>query len=150
MNLADHERYMRRAIELARNAPRLPFGTVIVDRESSAIVAEGWNRGEENPIWHGEIDALNRLANVPQRQLASQLLLYTTAEPCPMCQSAILWAGIGGVIFGTSIRRLQSHGWRQIDVVAEEIIRRTPFANCTLVGGVLEQQCNALFDAAIR
>ena len=27
----------------------------------------------------------------------------------------------------------------------EEIIGRTPFANCKLMGGVMEQECNALF-----
>lgn len=32
---------------------------------------------------------------------------YTTAEPCPMCQAAILWSGIGTVVLGSSIRSLQ-------------------------------------------
>ena len=79
-----------------------------------------------------------------------QLVLYTTAEPCAMCQGAILWSGIGTVVYGTSIRFLQSLGWRQIDILAEEVIRRSPAWRCTLVGGVLEQECNALFEAASR
>jgi tRNA(Arg) A34 adenosine deaminase TadA len=150
MNLADHEQFMRRAIELASNAPQLPFGAVIVDRQSNRIIAEGWNRGSENPIWHGEIDALNHLASRSAGNAIGPLLLYTTAEPCPMCQSAILWAGLAGVVFGTSIRTLQRMGWRQIDIVAEEVIRRTPFASCTLLGGVLERQCDALFAGIAR
>lgn len=54
----DHERHMRRAIALAANAPELPFGAVIVHRGSGVTVAEGWNRSDINPTWHGEIDVL--------------------------------------------------------------------------------------------
>jgi tRNA(adenine34) deaminase len=145
-----HERYMRRAIELARNAPDLPFGALIVDGQSGEIVAEGWNRTVLNPLWHGEVDAINQLAKVRLDADWTQLVLYTTAESCPMCQSAIVWSGIGAVVYGTSIRFLQSRGWRQIDVVAEEIVRRTPFRKCVLIGGILEQECNALFESASR
>ena len=74
-----------------------------------------------------------------------RLTLYTTAEPCPMCMAAILWAGIPRVVFGTSIRQLQRLGWHQIDITSEEVVRRTPFRSCTLVGGVLAAECDALF-----
>jgi tRNA(Arg) A34 adenosine deaminase TadA len=143
-----HELYMRRAIELARTNPACPFGAVLVDRRSGAIVAEGLNRSDENPTWHGEIDVINRLAANSPEQDWSELELYTTAEPCPMCQSAILWAGIPRVIFGTSIRRLQELGWKQIDIMAEEVVRRTPFLKCQLTGGVLEEECDELFRRA--
>jgi len=63
MNDSDHERYMRRAIELAGNVPVLPFGAVIVDRATGTILAEGWNKTAVNPTWHGEIDAINTLAS---------------------------------------------------------------------------------------
>lgn len=146
MSRRQHEDYMRRAIELGRKVPELPFGAAIVDRASGEIVAEGWNRSAENPTWHGEIDAINGLARVRPGFEGSGLLLYTTAESCPMCQAAILWAGIGTVVFGSSIRYLQSRGWWQIDILAEEIVRRTPFRQCTLIGGILEAECNALFE----
>mgnify|MGYP002623884355 CR=1 FL=1 len=66
-----------------------------------------------------------------------------------MCQSAILWTGIGTVIFGTSIRTLRGMGWPQIDISAEEVVRRFPSRHCTVKGGVLEQQCNAVFESAM-
>ena len=145
-----HEHSMRRAIELAAKVPDLPFGSVIVDAGTGRIVAEGWNKSSVNPTWHGEIDALNRLAESPKTFDGSRLVLYTTAEPCAMCQGAILWSGIGTVVYGTSIRFLQNLGWRQIDILAEEVVRRSPSWRCRLIGGVLEQQCNALFEAASR
>jgi hypothetical protein len=65
MSDLNHEHYMRRAIELAANMPDQPFAAVIVDRSSGQIVAEGWNKSSINPTWHGEIDAINRLSELP-------------------------------------------------------------------------------------
>ena len=140
---------MRRAIELAANVPDFPFGSLIVDRVSGKIVSESWNKSSINPTFHGEIDAINQLVLVNPGIDANKLVLYTTAEPCPMCQAAILWTGIEMVVFGTSIRSLQKMGWRQIDILAEEVVRRTPTWRCTITGGVLEQECDALFAMAV-
>lgn len=145
----DHEFYMRRAIALATNVPDLPFGALIVDEDSGMILAEGWNKTVLNPLWHGEIDAINGLTSSGVDVEENNLVLYTTAEPCPMCQAAALWSGIETVVFGTSIRSLQRQGWRQIDILAEEVIRRSPAWNCKLIGGVLERDCDALFHQAM-
>ncbi len=147
-SMNDHEYYMRRAIELATQVPELPFGAVIVDGNLGVILAEGWNQTSLNPILHGEIDAIHRLVARGSGFARQNLILYTTAEPCPMCQGAILWSGIATVVFGTSIPTLQRLGWRQIDIRAEEVIRRSPAWTCTLVGGVLERECDALFEQA--
>ncbi len=136
---------MWRALELARHAPGLPFGAVIVDGATDRVVAEGWNRSGVNPTWHGEIDALNALFREAYHPGGDRLTLYTTAEPCPMCMAAILWAGLGSVVFGTSIRFLLTHGWRQIDIPAEEVVRRAGGWSCTVIGGVLKSECDALF-----
>ena len=146
----DHELYMRRAIELAAQVPELPFGAVIVRRAERRILAEGWNQSAKNPTWHGEIVALNELVQRHPSCDGAGLVLYTTAEPCPMCQAAILWCGIETVVYGTSIRFLQEQGWRQVDILASEVIARSPGWRCDLVGGVLAEECNALFRAARR
>ncbi|MDP3331101.1 MAG: nucleoside deaminase, partial [Methylococcaceae bacterium] len=93
----NHEQYMRRAIELALQAPDLPFGAVIVNRNSGEIVAEGFNQSAINPIFHGEIVAINQCAQTHRSADWQEFDLYTTAEPCPMCQGAIVWAGIDNV-----------------------------------------------------
>lgn len=141
-----HNDFMRRAIEIAKGNPKAPFGTVITDRESGQIIAEGVNRAEENPVWHGEIVALRTLETSIDH---SRLTLYTTAEPCPMCMAAILWSGIGEVVYGTSITTLIALGWPQIVLRAEEVATRANFAACSLVGGALEAECDELFRAAI-
>ena len=40
-------------------------------------------------------------------------------------------------------------GWRQIDILAEEVVRRSPALNGTLIAGVMERECDALFEWAI-
>lgn len=150
MPILNHEPYMQRAITLAGNVPQLPFGALIVDSDSGEILAEGWNKSDQNPTWHGEIDAINRLASQFPDFADRTLTLYTTAEPCPMCQAAILWSEIKSVVFGTSTRTLQRLGWKQIDILAEEVIQRGPAWQCTITGGVLEAECDALFVAASR
>ena len=150
IDFSSHERFMRRALALAATSPSAPFAAVLVDIGRNEIVAEGINRHSENPTWHGEIDAINRCAALGQDVNGAALRLYTTAEPCCMCQGAILWAGIPEVVFGTSIRSLKQLGWKQIDISAEEVARRTPFARCRLIGGVLEAECDKLFERAVE
>jgi tRNA(Arg) A34 adenosine deaminase TadA len=141
----DHERFMRLAIAEARHAPDLPFGSVIVDGSDSRVVATGHNRWRESPTFHGEIDAINRCAAEHPGIDWTRLALYTTAESCPMCQSAIVWAGIGLTVYGSALPYLTSLGWSLIDIRAQEVIRRAAFRQCALIGGVLEEECNALY-----
>ena len=111
-----HEDYMRKAIAMALNVPELPFGAVIVNRATGEIMAEGYNQSALNPTFHGEMVAINRCAEVHRPKNWSGFDLYTTAEPCPMCQSAIAWAGIACVYYGTSIPYLQKLNWWQINI----------------------------------
>jgi tRNA(Arg) A34 adenosine deaminase TadA len=67
-----------------------------------------------------------------------------------MCQSAIEWAGIACVYYGTSIPYLQKLNWWQINIRASEVSAKTAFRNSRIVGGILETECNALFDNAPR
>lgn len=145
-----HDTFMRLAITAGRRSPDAPFGAVLVDAATGQVVAEGVNRWRENPTWHGEIDAINRCAAGHPGIAWPGLRLYTTAEPCCMCQGAILWAGIPEVIFGTSIQTLIRLGWSQIHIPSPEVVLRAPFATCRVTGGVLETECDALFEAVQR
>lgn len=146
---AGDERHMRNAIRLAGNVPKYPFAAVLAD-EKGVAVAEGWNRSAHNPTWHGEMDAINKCATAHPKIDWTRLTLYTTAEPCAMCQGAVAWAGIKRVVFGSSIPFLKSLNWWAIDIRAEELARLAQFRECTVVGGVLEEDCNKLFRAALN
>ena len=144
------EEHMRRAIKLAGNVPKYPFGALLVDQKKNIVVAGGWNRSTLNPTWHGEMDAINKCASSHPKIDWSKLTLYTTAEPCAMCQGAIAWTGISRVVFGSSIPFLKTLNWWAIDIRAEEVARLSAFRKCTVVGGVLEEDCNNLFRAALN
>ncbi len=144
----DHDRFMQEAIACATQVPTRPFGAVIVVAERAEVIARGFNRTDVSPTFHGEVDVINRCAENHPKIEWNGLVLYTTAEPCPMCQSAISWAGISMVVFGSSIPFLKSLAWNQIDIRAEEVARLTPFNKCEILGGVLEKECDALFHAA--
>ena len=152
MGLVAHERHMRRAIEIAHGNPDAPFGCVIADRQTGEALAEGLNDAEKNPILHGEIDAILNLARTDPGVDWTRLVLYTTAEPCPMCSGAILWCGIPHVVFGTSIATLERLDLPQISLSCGEIARRasSSFAPPEITGGVLEGECDALFEEMAR
>jgi tRNA(adenine34) deaminase len=102
----DHERYMRRAVEIARGNPDAPFGCVIVNGDTGEVVAEGVNDAQRNPVSHDETAAIINLAEARPDADRTRMTLYTTAEPCPMCAGAVLWSGISRLVFGTSVERL--------------------------------------------
>lgn len=146
----DHERYMRRAIDVARGNPDAPFGCVIVDGESGEIIAEGLNDADRSPILHGETAAVMNLFDERPGVDTSGLVLYTTAEPCPMCSGAILWSGIPSVVLGTRLKTLQRLGRPLIDLGCEEVSRRASFDGFEVVYGVLEDECDDLFEEMAR
>ena len=144
--MIDHHQWMRLAIARARQMPASPFAAAVIDWSSGEPLAICGNRTSENPLWHAEILVIRETSETNPDVDWQQCALYTTAEPCPMCQSAILWAGLQAVIYGTSIPFLQSHGWWQIPIRAAEVIARSPGRSCKLIGGILEDECNALFN----
>jgi tRNA(Arg) A34 adenosine deaminase TadA len=141
----NHDNYMDRAIALGLRKPRTPFGALVVAADSGEILAEGVNSVEDSPTRHGEMVAIDAWAAAHGSFSEGKLVLYTTAEPCPMCMAAILWARIGVVVFGSSIPHLVREGWNQIQIRAAEIARFTPFASCQLIGGVRKVECDRLF-----
>jgi tRNA(Arg) A34 adenosine deaminase TadA len=140
------ERFMWQALKVAESNPRHPFGAVIVDSIRNQTVAEGVNQASENPVWHAEIVAIQNC--VSQSLDRSQLTLYTTAEPCPMCMAAILWTGIGRVVYGTSISTLRSLGWNQIQISAQAIIDASHRPQTVLTASRLSLECDQLFIKA--
>ena len=146
----DHGRYMRRAIEIARGNPDAPFGCVIADGESGEILAEGVNDAEKSPILHGETAAIMDLVGRSPEVDPSGLVLYTTAEPCPMCSGAILWSGIPRIVLGTRLATLKGLGLPHVDLPSDEVSARCSFGGFEVVYGVMERECDALFEEMAR
>lgn len=144
------EYYMQLAIEMAKKNLKAPFGAVIVDNTSGKVLASGVNAHELNPIYHGEIVAINNCAKKHPKLDWSNVTIFTTAEPCPMCQSAVVWANIPRVVFASSIEHLVRSGWNQISIHAAELNSKAPFYKGTITGGVLADKTDALFEQSKR
>jgi tRNA(adenine34) deaminase len=140
-----HEEAMRLAIATAHGNLFFPFGAVIVRAADREVMATGVNTGAANPILHGEIVAINDYVSRHGNQGWGEVILYTTGEPCPMCMSALVWARIGGVVYGTSIEKLQQVGIDQILLPATEVIAAAPFYHVEFLGHVLQSETDTLF-----
>ncbi|MGD9885275.1 MAG: nucleoside deaminase [Reyranella sp.] len=140
-----HENAMRAAIEEARRNPVYPFGAVIVRAESGEIVARGANDSRANPILHGEIACMSDYVRLHGNRGWAGCVLYTTGEPCSMCMSALVWAGIGGTVFASSIDAIRRAGIDQIGLNAQAVIDAAPFYRGLLLGGVLAAETDRRF-----
>ncbi len=97
--------FMARAIQLAienvRSERGGPFGCVVV--KDSNVIAEGVNQvtATNDPTAHAEVLAIRQACQKLRSFELRGCDLYTSCEPCPMCLSAIYWARIDKVYFGS-------------------------------------------------
>jgi tRNA(Arg) A34 adenosine deaminase TadA len=75
------------------------FGGAILRPDTMTSVMVGSNNRVESPLFHGEIDTLNRFFKLPVRPRADELIFLATHDPCPMCAAAIAWAGFREIWF---------------------------------------------------
>jgi tRNA(Arg) A34 adenosine deaminase TadA len=115
MTATDDNTYMARAIELSRktsleDSAGGAFGCVIV--KDGKIIGEGANRvvAENDPTWHGEIEAIRKACKAEGSFKLEGATLYTSAEPCPMCMAATYWAGIKRVFYAAQIEDALEYG----------------------------------------
>ncbi len=126
----DDKRFMSRAIELSRKTSLIDsaggvFGTVIV--QDGEILAEGANRvvAENDPTWHGEMEAI-RLACKKQGSFKLRdATLYTSAEPCPMCMAAAYWAGIQRIFYASTNEDALQYGDFDDSMIYSELKKPT-------------------------
>ncbi|MGH6864354.1 MAG: nucleoside deaminase [Methylocella sp.] len=141
--LPGDEHFMRIAIAEAAKAD-FPFGAVIV--RDGKVLATGRNLGKttNDPTAHGEMVAIRRFVAVRPAEELKGTTLFASGEPCPMCMGAILWCGIGRVVFAASIEELSTN-IGQIMLTSRQVADAAPFATVAITGGVLAAEALALF-----
>jgi tRNA(Arg) A34 adenosine deaminase TadA len=140
-----HEEYMRTAIDEGKKNESYPFGAVIVNIETGMIVAKGVNQSSKNPTLHGEIVCMNNYVEKYGNNNWGKLVLYTTGEPCSMCMSALIWAGIRGVVYASSINGIKASGIEQISISARQVKMSSKFVDVFLLGGILQNETDVMF-----
>jgi len=137
---------MRVAIAAAKTNPFYASGAVIIGAPDRTVRAAGVNNSKANPILHGEIVAIDNYVAKEANQGRSEVILYTPGEPCPICMSAIVWAGIGGVVYGSSISTVAQAGIAQIMIDATALRHAAPFYRGQIIAGVLRAETDMLFS----
>ena len=135
----NHEQYIARCIELAKNGfgttyPNPMVGSVIV--YNGEIIGEGWHQKAGEP--HAEVNAIHSVKNP---SLLDKATIYVSLEPCshfgktPPCCDLIIKNKIPNVVIGTVDSNIK---------VAGNGIKRLHEAGINVVVGVLEKECYEL------
>ncbi|WP_417690983.1 tRNA adenosine(34) deaminase TadA [Pseudidiomarina sp.] len=144
----DHERYMRRALELAQQAEAIgevPVGAVVVAADS--IIGEGYNEviRLSDPSAHAEAQAIRAAGQHLKNYRLVDTTLYVSLEPCAMCAGLITHARIKTLVFAASDPRTGATG-SAIDVLNHPTMNH----KVEVVGGVLEHESAAILQNFFR
>lgn len=153
------EARMRLAIELARRnvAEQTggPFGSAIFCMDSGRLLGVGVNRvvPTHDPTAHGEITAL-RVAgalvnNFSLGEAGIRAALYSSASPCGMCCTALLWGGIRRFVYAATTVDVEAVGFDEglkPDDWSEGYARR----GIEVVGHLLRDEAVAVLQAYAR
>ncbi|NHN43056.1 nucleoside deaminase [Halorubellus sp. JP-L1] len=98
----DHERHVRTALDLAREAAARgdnPFGSVLV-RDDEVVMSES-NRvvTEDDVRRHPELHLAYRACREMDAAERAETVMYTSTEPCPMCAGGMRSAGFARVVY---------------------------------------------------
>lgn len=81
-----------------------PFGAVVV--RNGEVVATGVNTVtlSNDPTAHAEVNAIREACRKENTFSLKGCTVYSSCEPCPMCLSALYWAGVSRIYFGNTQR----------------------------------------------
>lgn len=143
-----NEEVMLRTIAAAREGMRKgqsPFGACVV--KNGEIIAV-----EHNRVWertditaHAEIVAIRAACEKLGTIDLSGCEIFSTTEPCPMCFSAIHWARISKIYFGTSIEDAQMAGFNEL-AISNETMRTSGNSSVEIEVGFMREQALTLFE----
>ena len=123
----------------------VPYGAEIVHTQSGQRLTRATNavRLEHDPSAHAEVRAIRLACSELNSYSLRGYTLYTTCEPCPMCMSCGLWAGLDRIVYGATIADAAAFS-HQILIPAAEIVKRSDM-KCIVDGPVEHEVCRALF-----
>lgn len=142
--------WMRFAIDDAKRFMGLteggPFGVCIVKNNKVIAVAHSTVLREHDPTCHAEINAIRQAARILNQHHLNDCVIYSTTEPCPMCFSAIHWARIHTIVFGTRIADVKALGFNELDL-SNEYMKREGHSQVEIVSEFLRDECEQILKA---
>jgi tRNA(adenine34) deaminase len=141
--------YMRRAIILARQGAASgaggPIGCVIV--RNGAVIGEAHNEvfARCDATAHAEITAMRRAGARLGEPTFRGATLYTTLQPCGMCSMAAIWSGVVRIVCGAERRHVHPMYFEDRHMETIDFIRDAYRDDLSIEGGVLSEECAALY-----
>ncbi|MDD5669996.1 MAG: nucleoside deaminase [Candidatus Omnitrophica bacterium] len=144
--MKDNSGFMRAALREAQKNLVVfdggPFGACIV--KGGRLISVGRNTVLKNDATcHAEINAIRAASKKLKTYNLSGCVTYSTTEPCPMCFSAIHWARIDTVVFGTTIADVGKRGFNELKISAGSM-NRLGKAGIKIIPGFLRDECLCL------
>ena len=94
----------------AKDCGEVPVGAVFVSDDK--IIARGFNRTiiDNDTTAHAEIVALRNACDLMHNYRISNVEVFVTLEPCPMCAFALVMARVKRVVFAAKDEKFGSFG----------------------------------------
>jgi len=143
MKIKLNAKFMKLAIKEARKNIKLmdggPFGACIV--RDGLILAVARNTVlKSDATSHAEINAIRIASRRIKNFDLAGCVIYSTTEPCPMCFSAIHWAKISAIIYGTDISDAKKIGFNELSI-SSWYMKKEGLSKVKLFSGFLRQEC---------
>ncbi|MDD4983466.1 MAG: nucleoside deaminase [Candidatus ainarchaeum sp.] len=120
------KKYLLMAINEAKKGVKKkhggPFGAVLLV-DGKIFKAHNMVLTDHDPTRHAEIRVISKACKKLKKEKLKNAVLYSSTEPCPMCLSAIHWAGIDTVYYSTEIEDADKAGFDEINLHADKIIK---------------------------
>lgn len=146
--MTDHEKYIRRCIELSQNSldkGDAPFGSIVV--KDGEIIAESQNFAASRVSDHAEVVALHMAHEKVGSSNLEGAVLYSNCEPCPMCAFMAREYKVAEVVF--ALPSPYMGGFTKWNIMEDDELEQFPpfFGKPPKVtAGVLETDARKVFD----
>ena len=121
-----------------------PFGACIV--KNGRIISSARNTVlKKDATCHAEINAIRKASRITGSYDLSGCEVYSTTEPCPMCFSAIHWAKISTIYYGTTIKDVKKLGFNELSV-SNRTLKKISSSSVRLFPGTEKQGCLKLLQ----
>ncbi len=131
---------MKRCIQLAYQAKargNYPFAALLVRDDRVVLVAESTVNTSYDPTAHSVVNLIKIASRKMNWSELRHCTVYCSAEPCPLCASAIYWAGIPTLVYGCPATLLQKKSGETFYIPVRELLGRGT-RKTEVIGPVME------------
>ncbi|MCK9603866.1 MAG: nucleoside deaminase [Candidatus Omnitrophica bacterium] len=141
-----NKKYMMLAIQEARKNLKSmqggPFGACIV-KDGKVLAVSRNTVLKTDATAHAEVNAIRAASRKLKTFDLSGCIIYSTTEPCPMCFSAIHWARIDAIVYGTDIADVKKLGFYELDIPCKKL-KSLGKSRIEIFPDFLLEECSAL------